>query len=282
METPTTTPTTAATGRAVRPGPLLRDVSVPLAAATVLTQVTYPLLSGSALRTATVVAVVLFFLTSVAHAAVHLGARAAAALVVVAGGLGLLAEAVGVRTGFPFGEYVYTGTLGAEVLGVPVVVPLAWTMMAYPCLLLGRTLTVRARRARGPLVALTGGTALAAWDLYLDPQMTDAGHWRFAHPDPALPGIPAIPLTNYAGWLLVAVVMVGLLHLALPTTDTWPRAVLVAPAGLLAWTWLGSAVANLAFFDRPAVALWGFAGMGVTVGVYLLRVLRTPAGSAPS
>ena len=35
-------------------------------------------------------------------------------------GGGLLAEAVGVHTGFPFGAYAYSGTLGPELLGVPV------------------------------------------------------------------------------------------------------------------------------------------------------------------
>ena len=52
-------------------------------------------------------------------------------------------------------------------------------------------------------VALVGGVALAAWDLFLDPQMVDAGHWTWAHPDPGLPLVPGVPLTNYAGWLVV-------------------------------------------------------------------------------
>ena len=73
--------------------------------------------------------------------------RAAMAVLGVAGGLGLVAEAVGVRTGYPFGGYDYTGTLGAEVLGVPVLVPLAWTMMAWPALVVARVLVPRAARS---------------------------------------------------------------------------------------------------------------------------------------
>ena len=45
------------------------------------------------------------------------------------------------RTGLPFGDYSYAGTLGPELLDVPLVVPLAWTMMAYPVLLAARRLT---------------------------------------------------------------------------------------------------------------------------------------------
>jgi putative membrane protein len=256
-----------------------------LAVGVVLAQISYPLLDGDAVRAATVTAVVLFAATSLTHAAATRGVRAAAALLVVAGGLGLLAEAVGIRTGFPFGTYTYADTLGPKLLDVPVVVPLAWTMMAYPCLLLGRRLAAAGggsavgRRAR---VALLGGLALAAWDLYLDPQMVEAGHWTWRFPDPALPGVPDIPVTNYAGWVLVAVTLVaGLDALVDGPLDTAeepdPRAGAAAerlPAALLAWTWLGSGLANLAFFGRPAVAAYGLVAMGLLVGPYLARLRR--------
>jgi len=245
-----------------------------LAAATVLVQISYPLLDGESLRTATVTVVLLFCLTSLAHAGLNLGAATAVRLLAVAGGAGLAAEAVGVRTGLPFGPYTYAGTLGPQVLGVPVVVPLAWTMMAYPCLLLGRRLTRGQDAGRTAAIAMVGGAALASWDLFLDPQLVAAGHWTFDDPTPALPGVPGIPLTNYAGWLLVAVVMVAVLDVALPGTDGLDRRALAVPSALLAWTWLGSTLANLAFFGRPAVAGWGFVAMGLTVGPYLLSLRR--------
>ena len=136
---------------------------------------------------------VLFATTCVAHAVVHRGVWWALGLVVVTAGGGLAAEAVGVRTGLPFGDYRYEGTLGPEVLDVPVVVPLAWTMMAYPVLLAARRLTRR-------FVPVVGGLGLTAWDVFLDPQMVGDGHWTWADPTPALPGVDGIPLTNYAGW----------------------------------------------------------------------------------
>lgn len=276
MDASTTTPAAPVPPAAAPADGALHRLPVALAAAVVLAQITYPLLDGDALRVSTVATVVLFATASAAHAAATLGAASAAGLVVVAGGLGLLAEAVGVRTGFPFGEYTYAGTLGPQLLGVPVVVPLAWSMMAYPCLLLGRRLnTGRTGLRRRVAVAVTGGLALASWDLYLDPQMVEAGHWTWRFPEPALPGVPGIPLTNYAGWVLVAVVMVGSLDAALRRADgpDAARAELV-PAALLAWTWLGSGLANAAFFGRPAVAGWGLAAMGLFVAPYLLRLRR--------
>lgn len=255
-----------------------------LAGLTLLVQISYPLLGGRALVWATLATVVLFCAASLSHVALTLGARAALLLLLVAGGLGLLAEAVGTATGVPFGPYSYTGTLGWELLDVPVVIPLAWTMMAWPALLLGRRLAGRLvaalpRRRQGGRVevslratttALLGGFALAAWDLYLDPQMTAAGHWVFDTPEPGLPGVPGIPLTNYGGWLLVAVVMVAVLDAVLPRRDVEES----VPALMLAWTWLGSALANVAFFARPEVAAYGFVGMGLVVGPYLYLFSR--------
>ncbi len=155
----------------------------------------------------TIASVVVFFLAVVADAARVHGPSGAALLVTTAGGGGLVAEAIGVATGWPFGRYAYTGTLGAEVLGVPVVVPLAWVMMAWPALVVARTLAVRA-----PAVVAVGAAALTAWDVFLDPQMVAAGHWTWFDPFPGLPLVPGIPLTNYVGWLLVAAAVIAVLH----------------------------------------------------------------------
>jgi uncharacterized membrane protein len=259
-----------------------RRVAAVLAVLTVLAQIAYPLTSGETLRLLTISTVLLFAAASLVHAGATRGPAAALVLLVVAGGIGLTAEAVGVRTGVPFGEYAYTDSLGPRLLEVPVIVPLAWVMMAYPCLLLGRRLArAHARNlARAPgrssamsggvrpgvVVMLTGGLTLAAWDLFLDPQMVAAGHWSWSHPAPALPGVPGIPLTNYVGWVVVALVLMAALHLTFPQPIDAPEGV---PGALLAWTWAGSTVGNAVFFGRPWVALWGGAVMGVLVVPYL-------------
>lgn len=268
---PTTGPTTRPGSTGTAAGRMLLGAAI-LAGATVLAQISYPLLSGEPLRISTITTVLLFATASLAHAAASHGHGPALRLLVVAGGVGLLAEAVGVAVGVPFGGYLYAGTLGPAVLGVPLLVPLAWTMMAYPCLLLGRRLAraVPAGARRRAVAVGLGAWTLAAWDLYLDPQMVAAGHWSWHDPTPALPGVPGIPLSNYAGWLVVAVAITTTLDRALPEPDD-VRAEAV-PATLLAWTWLGSALGNLVFFDRPAVAGYGVLAMGVTTLPYLRQV----------
>jgi uncharacterized membrane protein len=243
-------------------------VVVALAAATVLAQIAYPLVGGDARDALTVATVVLFALASLAHALVSRGPRTAAVLLAAGGGGGLVAEAVGVATGVPFGRYDYAGTLGPTVLGVPLVIPLAWIMMAWPAWLVALRLT--RGRGRATRVAV-GAVALASWDLFLDPQMVDAGHWRWADPVPSLPGVPTVPLTNYAGWLLVAAVLMLLLDALLPAPEPADDAV---PYALYLWTYASSLLAHAAFFGLPASAFWGGLGMGLVAVPLLLTVRR--------
>jgi putative membrane protein len=237
-------------------------VPVTLGAATVLAQIAYPLVSGVARDRLTVVTVLLFAAASVTHAAVWRTGRWALTLVAVTAGGGLLVEAAGVHTGVPFGAYAYTNSLGWRLLGVPVVIPLAWTMMAYPALLVGRRITAHPRW--GPVAA---GAALASWDLFLDPQMVAAGHWVWA--PTATPGVLGVPVTNFAGWLAVSTLMMLLLIHTLPGSGRGPIDDRL-PLGLYLWTYGSSVLAHAAFFGLPGSALLGGIGMGLVVLAWAL------------
>ncbi|GAA3502763.1 carotenoid biosynthesis protein [Streptomyces prasinosporus] len=256
-----------------------------LAAAAVLCQVPYPLVSGPGRDVLTVVGVVVFCLASVAAAALRHGVRGPLALFAVAGLGGLVVEAVGVRTGFPFGAYHYTGSLGPSVAGVPVVVPLAWVMMAWPALEAARVLAGSRERGGTPAArvrtALVGGWALASWDVFLDPQMVDAGHWIWSDPRPALPGVEGVPLTNFAGWVAVSVVMVAAVDLASghPVRRSAGNGAPGGPAVLLyLWAYASSMTACLVFFGRPQVALAGGVLMGLVAVPLAVRVAGAAGG----
>lgn len=238
-----------------------------LAALAVLVQMVFPFTDGGtpALTTASVV---LLSGAALAHAGATRGVRAVAALVLVPGLGGLVAEAVGVSTGVPFGEYAYSGTLGWEVLGVPVLVPLAWVMMTWPALVVGRLLA--AGRSRG-VRALVAAWALMAWDVFLDPQMVDAGHWTWRFPEPSLPGVEGIPLTNFAGWFLVALLFCGMLDRVVEDSPRPLRSDAV-PYAVYLWTYFSSVLAHAAFFGRPSVAVVGAVVMGVVAVPLALRL----------
>ena len=200
----------------------VHELTWTLVACAVLVQIAYPLTPLTEQIEVTVLPVVVFCAAMVVDVVRLDGLRYALRLLAVACGGGLVAEAVGQATGVPFGAYAYTGTLGPELFAVPVVVPLAWMMMAWPALVVGRTLG-----RSTPGVIAVGTVALAAWDVFLDPQMVAAGHWRWLDPGPSLPLVPGVPLTNYGGWLLVSRADRG--RAALRVARTGPRATPVRP-----------------------------------------------------
>ncbi|MEU7620118.1 carotenoid biosynthesis protein [Micromonospora rifamycinica] len=275
-----------------------RHVPWLLLAVLVLAQICYPLTTGGTRARLTVATVVLGYLLSVGHALLTRGPRAAVALVAVATGGGFAIEALGVATGFPFGSYDYSGELGPKLAGVPLIIPLAWTWMAWPAWLAAVRLTTPAVRLTTPAGrAPVAGTAtprwmghagrvalatvgLAGWDLFLDPQMVAEGYWVWRDASPALPGLPGIPVSNYLGWLLFAVLLMSALR---PLAG--PSAAVTGSRddpmfALYLWTYFSSVLAHAVFLRLPASAVWGAAGMAavaVPLAVTLLRARRRPA-----
>ncbi|MDG4805338.1 carotenoid biosynthesis protein [Micromonospora sp. WMMD1120] len=276
-----------------------------LLAVLVLAQICYPLTTGATRAGLTVATVVLGWLLSVGHALLSRGPRVAAALVTVATGGGFAIEAIGVATGVPFGSYDYSGELGPKLAGVPLIIPLAWTWMAWPAWLAAVRLTGGAgtttdgtgtgtgtgTTADGTGTGTTAGrwvgrialatVGLASWDLFLDPQMVAEGYWVWRDATPALPGLPGIPVSNYLGWVLFAVLMMSALRpLAGPATahtDARDHPMVA----LYLWTYLSSILAHAVFLDLPASALWGAAGMAVTAVPLAVTVLRARRGRDP-
>ncbi|MEU7975322.1 carotenoid biosynthesis protein [Micromonospora sp. NPDC049089] len=269
---------------------MTRRISWTLLAVLVLAQICYPLTTGATRAGLTVATVVLGWLLSVGHALLSRGPRVAAALVAVATGGGFAIEAIGVATGVPFGSYDYSGELGPKLAGVPLIIPLAWTWMAWPAWLAavrltgGRTVTAD---GSGPTVGRWVGrialatVGLAAWDLFLDPQMVAEGYWVWRDATPALPGLAGIPVSNYLGWLLFAVLMMSALRpLAGPAAEHTDRRDHPMLA-LYLWTYFSSILAHAVFLDLPASALWGAAGMAVTAVPLAVTLLRARRGGDP-
>ncbi|MET8199218.1 carotenoid biosynthesis protein [Micromonospora taraxaci] len=262
---------------------MTRRISWALLAVLVLAQICYPLTTGDTRAGLTVATVVLGWLLSVGHALLSRGPRVAAALVAVATGGGFAIEAIGVATGVPFGSYDYSGELGPKLAGVPLIIPLAWTWMAWPAWLAAVRLTgggsttstgggSTVGRWAGRIALATVG--LAAWDLFLDPQMVAEGYWVWRDATPALPGLAGIPVSNYLGWLLFAVLMMSALRpLAGPAAERTDRRDHPMTA-LYLWTYFSSILAHAVFLDLPASALWGAAGMSVTAIPLAVTVLR--------
>lgn len=113
---------------------------------------------------------------------------------------GIAIEAIGTRTGIPFGAYVYEAP-GPRIFGVPLLVPAGWwafTVIALTVAPIGR------RTLWAPLL-------LVAWDLGLDPLMVDRGFWTFARSDWF-----GVPISNFVGWYLSGLALAWALLRILP------------------------------------------------------------------
>lgn len=236
--------------------PRTRVVPAVLAVAVVAVQIAYPLAHGAARDELTVLIVAGLAATGLVHAAMTRGARAAVQLLAVTAVPGWAVEALGVHTGYPFGSYRYAADLGPQLWDAPLLIGLAWTMLAWPAALVARRLS---RTRAGQVVV--GTWALASADLFLDPQQVAAGHWTWRFPSPHLPGVPDVPLTNYAGWLLVALLLSAAVRpvAAQPIADG-DDTVMVA---VYLWLYVGWIVALAGFLDLAAAAGWGALGMGL-------------------
>ena len=265
--------TTAVAARPLpRPSAARRALPIVLAGALVLTAIAYPLSSGSARDSVSWMIVVLGSLLSVVHAALSRGARTGSALLALVTLTAIAFEAVGLATGVPYGSYLYSDALGPTLLGVPLLVPLAWLMMAWPSWVLAELLTRTARPGRRRAARVVAAAyVFAGWDVVLDPQMVQAGYWTWAHPRPGLPGIGTVPLTNLAGWLLAGLVLMALLDVLVSRTSLAgpPRVGGAAPLLGLGWMTLGGALAHAGWLGLPGSAAWGVA-LAVPVLVVLL------------
>jgi uncharacterized membrane protein len=247
----------------------LRAVPWFLLGGLVLAQICYPLTEGGIRAGLTVATVLIGVVLSVSHALLRRGPRAAFALVGTAMLGGFAVEAIGVATGFPFGSYDYSGQLGPKLLGVPLIIPLAWTWMAWPAWLAA----LRVARGRAARIAVAA-TGLAAWDLFLDPQMVVEGYWRWHDPVPALPGVPGVPVGNYLGWLGFAVLLMTALSAVAARTASEPSGGDAPMLALWLWTYFSSVLAHAVFLDLPGSAVWGGVLMGAAVLPLLWRLRR--------
>jgi uncharacterized membrane protein len=206
---------------------------------------------------------------SVSFTALSWGWPRAVAAAAAAFALGLAAEWAGTRTGFPFGTYRYTGLLRPAAASVPLVVPLAWAAMGLPSYAVGATVT----RSRAGRIAV-GAVALTAWDLFLDPQMIRNGFWRWAHPG----RYQGVPLSNFAGWLLVSAVLMaafdGLLRSKSPQLTPHHPGLLTTYTVMGVMETVGFAVI---FHHGREIALAGALGMGIPAALAWARRARSQA-----
>ncbi|MDZ7702195.1 MAG: bisanhydrobacterioruberin hydratase [Halobacteriales archaeon] len=164
-------------------------------------------------------------------------------------------EFVGLRTGWPYGEFAYTVELGPMVAGVPVGLPVFFVPLVVNAYLLALLLT-RGRRGTLPLAL----ALVLAVDLVLDPAAVAIGFWAY----PAAGAYYGVPASNYLGWLLSGAVGVVAVDRAFDRAALLDRleAVEFALDDLVSFVLLWGAV-NALYGQWMPVALAAALGVGL-------------------
>jgi lycopene beta-cyclase len=180
------------------------------------------------------------------------------ALIATGGAVGLawLAEWAGSHFGLLFGSYQYTPQFQPQLLGVPLLIPLAWWMMLPPAWAVAAELLGPLARRRLAFAAVSAA-AFTAWDLLLDPQMVAWGFWTWTPPG----GYFGVPWSNYLGWCLVA----GLLSFCFGQPRLPAEPLLL----VYALTWAIQTAGQLFFWNQPGSGLVGGLVMGGLIAAAL-------------
>ncbi|GAB7009244.1 bisanhydrobacterioruberin hydratase [Halorubrum trueperi] len=111
-------------------------------------------------------------------------------------------ELFGVATGWPYGSFEYTVSLGPMIAGVPVALPVFFIPLVVNAYLLC-LLLLGPRVSNRWLRLATVIAGVVAMDVVLDPGAVALGFWSFGGG-----AFYGVPLSNYAGWVLSATVAV--------------------------------------------------------------------------
>lgn len=105
--------------------------------------------------------------------------------------LGYAVEILGVKTGFPFGDYAYGDVLGWNFFEVPPMIGINWLLVIWGGFSIAKTFYVP-RQIRWLVTAVL----VVGLDILIEPVAIHYGLWSWAD------GYP--PLENYLGWMVVA------------------------------------------------------------------------------
>ncbi len=163
-------------------------------------------------------------------ASAHIGWRRTLAYLPLGYGLAWISEFSSIHVGFPYGDYYYIpDTVGQElwVLGVPFMDSLSYVFLSYcsynlavfllsPVVFAPGNAFVLETRAirRSRRVWLLGACLFVLLDVIIDPVALQGYRWFLGQIyGYRSPGVYfGIPMSNFGGWLLVGVVLVGTLQ----------------------------------------------------------------------
>jgi putative membrane protein len=198
----------------------------------------------------------LLFPFALIHGARRYGWKGIAVFMVITLIVSNVLENMSILTGFPFGNYYYTDSLGPKIALVPFFISLSYISFGYLAWVFS-TIIVAEVRQRSTIfstiaVSLVASFVMVDWDLSLDPIASTINHaWIWTQGG----GYFGVPISNFLGWSFTVWIFFQLFALyqqrrasedlsrALPTTH-YLQSIIV-----YAWTGIGFV---LSYLLRPA------------------------------
>ncbi|MFK7900715.1 MAG: carotenoid biosynthesis protein [Cyclobacteriaceae bacterium] len=107
---------------------------------------------------------------------------------------GFTIEAVGVNTGFPFGEYSYGNVLGPKIIGTPLVIGVNWLLLIIAIGSYVNSLSINVWKK-----VVLSAALMVILDVLIEPVAISLNFWSW--------DTTSVPFQNYLGWFLISVVM---------------------------------------------------------------------------
>ncbi len=108
--------------------------------------------------------------------------------------IGLTAEMVGVNTGWLFGDYVYSDSLGLKLIHTPVIIGLLWLSLSIGI----QSILKMTPLKKWPIIIL-GALFMMLFDVLLEPVAIHFNLWTWDGPH--------VPIYNYICWFVFAFIM---------------------------------------------------------------------------
>lgn len=108
--------------------------------------------------------------------------------------IGLFIEVIGVNTGYLFGDYTYSDSLGLKIMNTPIIIGLLWLSLSVGI----QSLLKQTPLKKWVIISL-GGLFMMLFDILLEPVAIHYDLWQWT--------APSVPLYNYFCWFVFAFIM---------------------------------------------------------------------------
>ncbi len=201
----------------------------------------------------TLLATALLFFIAVFHGTGRYGKKNMVVFFLITLAVSFFFENLSILTGFPFGFYHYSPSLG--MLTVPLVIIFAYFAIGYLSWMLSHVLTGQySNKLEGKQIVIVPFIAafiMVMWDLTIDPiSSTLQGLWVWTNPGAYF----GVPISNFFGWFLVVYIFFQLFALYISRYD-------YSQPGII------HKIFNKFYWYEPA-AVYGITAMGTIFSIF--------------